>query len=342
MMFLRPPFRLDRSTVLLIAAVATGLVAAAAARHYLRDRAAAIEAGARTATVPVVVAKADLPRGTALSAETLAVREVPQAWVQSGAVQPVQFDRVVGDRLAHPLRSGEMLMWSQIEVRRTPTFSARVEAGRRAVTVPVDEISSISGLLEPGDRIDLLVTLDRVGRRQTVTVLQDVSVLATGQRADEEPRGGGDRRLYTTVTLDTDPAQARNLVLARESGRLTALLRSPGDRSPAGPVVDDLAVWLAGDAPAMRSPGGAAGAPASRVLVLYGGRGAPPPVDSALPGRPAAGGPPAVAGSGSGPVHPSAAVGDPPAGGGMPGVTAWPGGPVAPPPPTVAAGPGLR
>lgn len=258
--------KLDRSTGLLVVALLAGLMAALAARQYLSGRVAALEAKGRGEQVRLVVAKTDLAAGAVLSPEVLAIREVPATWAQSSAIRPDEFDRVQGQRLVQPLRSGEMLMWSQLESRRAPTFSARVANGRRAVTVPVDEISSISGLLEPGDRIDVYATVDRAGQRQTVAVLSHVRVLATGQRVSDE-LGKGDRRLYTTATLDLDPQQARNLLLAREAGRITALLRNPGDATLLADVPADFALWLRPVAPpspvAMALPG---------IPVLYGGR----------------------------------------------------------------------
>lgn len=270
-----PPFKIDRTWALLGAAIGIGLLAAFAAKSYLSGRVADIEAKSRAETVKLVVAKGDLPRGARLSTDNLAVREVPKAWAHSGAVLPDQFGRVDGQLLGHAIKSGEMLMWTQLESRRAPTFSARVEAGRRAVTVPVDEISSISGLLEPGDVVDLMVTVDRNGQRQTVPVLQGIEVMATGQRSVDDARSG-EKRLYTTVTLDTDPQQARNLILARESGRLTALMRNPGDATPLAGVPADFAQWLqptAVAAPAAATAPARAVAAAPRgVPVLYGGR----------------------------------------------------------------------
>jgi pilus assembly protein CpaB len=267
--------KIDRTWVVLGLALTVGVVAAWSARSYLSGRVAAIEAKNRGDTVQVVVAKGDLPRGAKLSHQNLAVRDVPKAYAHSGAVLPGQFGRVDGQVIAHAIKGGEMLMWTQLETRKAPTFSARVEAGRRAVTVPVDEISSISGLLEPGDQVDLVVTVDRNGQRQSVTVLQNVQVMATGQRSVDDAKSG-ERRLYTTVTLDTDPQQARNLILARESGRLTALLRNPGDSAPLAGVPADFALWLKPDAAVVPKLAGAAPAAtvAKGVPVIYGGRNA--------------------------------------------------------------------
>lgn len=258
-------WRLKRAWVVLGVAIVIGVLAALAARNYLQGRMADLEARARGKSMSVVVAKRDLPKGARLSSENVAVRAIPADYAHSNAVLPEQYDRIEGGVLAFPVKSGEAVLWSLLEGRKVPTFSARVEAGRRAITVPVDEINSISGLLEPGDLIDLLVTVDRERRKVTVPLLEKVQVMATGQRSVDDPRSG-ERRSYSTVTLDIDPEQAQNVVVAREAGRLTALLRNPEDVGPLQGVHGDFAALFQG-----------AGGPARpdtlrEVPVLYGGR----------------------------------------------------------------------
>jgi pilus assembly protein CpaB len=260
--------RPNKTWVVLGVALAIGLLAALAARSYLANRVADLEAKARGKNVNVVVAKADLPKGSKLSSENVAVRPVPSDYAHSSSVLPDQFDRIEGQALAFNVKAGEAILWSLVEGKKVPTFSARVDTGRRAITVPVDEINSISGLLEPGDLIDLLVTIDQKGKKITVPLLQSVRVMATGQRSVDDPKSG-ERRLYSTVTLDTDPQQAQNVVVAREAGRLTALLRNPEDKLPLKGIQGDLSALL-----------GATNLPVAaltsenvkEVPVLYGGR----------------------------------------------------------------------
>ncbi|MBB4842629.1 pilus assembly protein CpaB [Paucibacter oligotrophus] len=244
------------------AALGIGLIAALAARSYLSNQIEQINAKGKGERVAVVVAKGDLPKGALLSADNLAVREIPAEYAHSTALSPDQFERVEGQSLAMPLRAGEMVMWGLLEPQRPATFSARVEAGRRALTLAVDEISSISGMLEPGDAIDLIATLDLPGGKRTVPVMQGVKVLATGQRAVDDAKSG-ERRNYSTVTLDTDPQQAQILIQVRERGRITALLRNPGDQAVLPGIPRDLAAWLNGK-------GGDMG-DGKTVPVLYGG-----------------------------------------------------------------------
>lgn len=289
-------FRLKRAWIVLGVAIVIGALAALAARNYLYGRIADLEAKARGTSVNIVVAKRDLPRGAKLSTENVAVRAIPADYAHSNAVLPEQYDRIEGGVLAFPVKSGEAVLWSLLEGRKAPTFSARVEAGRRAITVPVDEINSISGLLEPGDLIDLLVTVDRDKRKLTAPVLEKVAVMATGQRSVDDPRSG-ERRSYSTVTLDIDPEQAQDIIVAREAGRLTALLRNPQDEGPLQGVDGSFAALFKG-------VGGAANAPdyLREVPVLYGGRGAKLPpeglhlgqyVESRVPASPRPGAAPA-------------------------------------------------
>jgi pilus assembly protein CpaB len=282
--------RLKRAWVVLGVAIVIGVLAALAARNYLHGRIADLETRARGKHMNVVVAKRDLAKGTRLSTENVAVRSVPVDYAHSNAVLPEQYERIEGGVLAFPVKSGEAVLWSLLEGRKAPTFSARVEAGRRAITVPVDEINSISGLLEPGDLIDLLVTVDRERRKVTVPLLEKVQVMATGQRSVDDPRSG-ERRSYSTVTLDIDPQQAQDLIVAREAGHLTALLRNPEDEGPLQGVHADFASLF-------QLVGGTAEPDGLReVPVLYGGRGGkfPPEglhlgqyVESGKPARPGA------------------------------------------------------
>lgn len=289
--------RPGKSWIILGVALGIGTIAALATRTFLTHQVEAIEARANGRKVAVVVAKGDMPKGAQLSSATVAVREIPAEYAHSGAVAPDSFDRIDGQALAYPVKGGEMILWGLLEAQKAPTFSARVAEGRRAMTVPVDEINSISGMIEPGDVIDLVFTVDQGGRKRSAPLLQGVQVMATGQRVVDDPVSG-ERRQFSTVTLDTTPAQARDLIVARESGKLTALLRNPQDQQGMG-LATSLAELLPAQAAPMAPAAAAAAAapqrrPARTVPVLYGGAQSAMQADAlklALPPQPA---PPAV------------------------------------------------
>jgi len=256
-------FKPGKTWVILGVALGIGLLAALAARSFLSNQMEAIEARSKGQTVNVVVAKRELKKGERLSAENVAVRPIPMQYAHSQAILPDAFDRVDGQVLAYPVSAGEMIIWGLMETKRVPTFSARVEPGHRALTVAVDEINSISGMLEPGDMVDLMATIDKKGKKITFPLLQSIPVMATGQRSVDDPKSG-ERREYSTVTLETSPAQAQNIIVAREAGKITALLRNPQDKQPIGNNNADVASLLG-------LTGGARDSNDIQVPVLYGG-----------------------------------------------------------------------
>jgi len=234
-------FHINRNMLMLGIALALGGLAMYLSNKVLHDRYASIEEEARRGRtmVQVVVAKRDLARGETLTGDVLAVREVPADYVHSTAVLPDGYAAVENQRLVSPLKRGETLLESHTEGLGAQIFSGTLKVGSRALTFPVDEISSISGMLRPGDRIDLILTMADAnpgatsGKDMTFPLLSNVPVLATGQQVG---RGGDDAsdRTYATVTLEASPEDANRIITAQHTGKLTAVLRNPEDGQPNG------------------------------------------------------------------------------------------------------------
>ena len=182
-------------------------------------------------TVKQVVANQDMPRGARLNADTVSIRTIPKEWAYADALTPDQVSRFDNAALDVPARRGQPILWAQLASQGPRSLSDRIEPGRRAVTVPVDDISSVSGLVTPGDRIDLLVSVNRNAQTTLMPLLQRALVLATGMRTDARSAqdSSPDTRSYNTMTLDVSPEDARRIFAARELGRLTAVLRTPTD-----------------------------------------------------------------------------------------------------------------
>jgi pilus assembly protein CpaB len=248
------------------------VLAGAGAHRYIGERIAAIEARQpKVEMVKLVVANDDLPRGAHLSADTVSVRSVPREWAHADALSPDQIDQFDHAALDTPARRGEQILWAQLQPLHPRAFSNRISLGRRAITVPVDDVSSVSGMVAPGDRIDLLATVKRDGRATLIPLLQRATVLATGKLVGERAstaRGelrddGGEQRTYTTLTIDASPKDATRILAAREIGQLTAVLRSPADEAD-GPM-------QRADAMAILDPrAGSTPARARGVNVIYG------------------------------------------------------------------------
>jgi pilus assembly protein CpaB len=112
-------------------------------------------------------------------------------------------------------------------------LAAVLEPGMRAVSVPINAISSHSGLIFPGDRIDLILTQalstnegeDSV-RRVSETVLQDIRIIAMGADTNDDPAEGKANQKAKTATFEVTPAQAEQVTLLTELGKLSLSLRS--------------------------------------------------------------------------------------------------------------------
>jgi pilus assembly protein CpaB len=282
--------RARRTSWLIVGALGFGGLAVVGARNYITDRLEQERARLqpRPEMVELVVARRDLKRGETVGPDTMAVRTLPREYAPGGTVAPARFDAVSGMRLQAPMRAGEPLLAAAVAAPEAAPISSRVRPGVRAMTIAVDEVNSLSGMLQPGDRIDLMLSVRPApngGPMQpevTRTVMQRVPVLATGRQsrpgyADEAGLG----RAFTSITVEVDPEQAQRLVVAQRSGKLTAVLRNPDDRQPVGDRRLDVNALLGLPAPMLAA---APAPPPAPVEVIVGGRGGVVPAPPAGPG----------------------------------------------------------
>jgi pilus assembly protein CpaB len=271
--------KMNRSWVILIGAVVFGGLAVFAASRYISQTLAVERAklAPQVEMVDVVVAKGNIERGSSIGSENMAVRPMPKEYVPGTAVTPEMFANVEGARLSVDMRGGEVLLRGTLEGADESTFAHKVRDGVRAMTVSVDEVNSISGLLQPGDRIDLFFTArpPRSGVNQspetTMVLMQNITLLATGRQVrpsiGDNGRPGASRS-YSTVTVEASPRDAQRLILAQKSGTLTAVLRGPEDQAPLSAAAMD-SRDLFGIAQVRR----VARAPGAAAEIIVGGRG---------------------------------------------------------------------
>ncbi len=98
-----------------------------------------------------------------------------------------------------------------------------LKPGNRAVSVPINATTGISGFVFPGDSVDLLLTMELNERRATETVLSDIRVLAVDQRTNDQD---GKPEIGKTATLEVTPKEAEVIAVAMDMGRLSLALRS--------------------------------------------------------------------------------------------------------------------
>ena len=292
----------------LIGAVVLGVLAAGLGWYYLRaserEIAASLEKDADSQRRDVVVARQALADGTNLMPAMVAKRSVPNEYVHDDAITPETFPQFVGRTLTVPVGPGKPLLASFFSAPRK-VFAQEIEQGVRAVTIPVDEISSISGMLRAGDRIDFMYVVDKGSAASNgepsvvVPLLQGVEVRATGQITAEQfaalrrrPDVAADsdpyvQQRYSTVTVAIEPQDAQKLILAQRLGKIVAALRNPEDRATMRTGVDavDLDAVVAGFRPQRARPVATSFAPPGVEYIVggAGNRGSAPGLSQTLP-----------------------------------------------------------
>lgn len=223
------------STIVMIAfAVVFGLLAVFIAQVWLNNQANMqaknFEANKKqVAMQTVVVAKQPLRFGTELNASMLEEIPWPAESMPAGAFK----------KISDLLHDGRRVVLTAIEPHepvlalkitgpgQRATLSALVKPGMKAVTIRVNDVEGVGGFVQPGDRVDVVLTrqIDK-GSATTEVVLQNTKVLAVDQSADERAAKAA---VAKSVTLEVSTVEAQKVWLASSVGNLSLLLRKAGD-----------------------------------------------------------------------------------------------------------------
>ena len=216
------------SIVTLAVALVMGVIAAVLARSWILSQQ---RASAGDVTGTIVVAAAPLTFGTTVTDDK--VTEIPWAAkaLPEGAFATKQQMLKDGRRVAlTPIERGEPILRVKITAPgQRGSLSTLLDEGMRAVTVRVDDVRGVAGFILPGDRVDVvLIRTEAVAAGQSYSelILQNVKVLAVDQLAGQQPDKA--TMLAKAVTLESTADQAQKVLLATNIGRLSLILRQPG------------------------------------------------------------------------------------------------------------------
>lgn len=221
-----------KSLVLLILALGCGLVASIGINQVMANRHAGPAPGA-VETTPIFVALGEIGIGDPLTAEMLKLEEWPKEKVPVGAVSNLQ--DLEGRRCKQRFYPGEPILEAKLlapgEKGQSPTDL--IPKGYRVVSIRVDAVSSSSGMILPGDRVDLLVHVQEnpskgISQARTQTFLQNVKVFAVDDLYSRENEGAVSAK---TISLLVTPDQAELVMLAGNLGTLQLVMRSANDDS---------------------------------------------------------------------------------------------------------------
>lgn len=234
-----------KQKLVLIVSLLIGVMAFWMTNRYLQSEREKLYAGAEK--IEVVAAAADLAPGTVLTVDDLGVRQVYKTAVGGQAVLREDVETIIGKKLRYSMRKNDPMLWSYVDMPERGRFglAPMINTGMRAISLGIAGVNAVSGLVQPNDRVDILGSFVFPSRKNvetgqmetvTLTLLQDVSVLATGTRlargAGSMPQNEFEARTtgYNSVTLEVTPREAELLVFAQGmKGQLTLSLRHPED-----------------------------------------------------------------------------------------------------------------
>src|SRR5580704_16029000 len=176
----------------------------------------------------VVVAADDLQVGTKIEDKDVHLVHFPSGELPAGVFH--QKNKVVGRGIVLPIAKGEFVLPLKLAGENAGFgLPSLIPPGMRAVSVRVNDTTSVSGFVLPGTHVDVLLTGSPQGSSdpQTTTVLENVAVIATGQRL--ERNSAGEPQTTPVITLLVSPDDAQKLTLASNQGHIQLALRNPMD-----------------------------------------------------------------------------------------------------------------
>jgi len=220
------------SVIILIVATLMGGSAAYLTRTWLNNQVSVSAAHQPAGTI--VVAAESLAYGATLTPDS--VVEIP--WFSNTLPEgafAAKDDLINGGRriVLSPLKRGEAVLRSKVTgPGQRASLASVLDEGKRAVTVPVDDVRGVAGFVLPGDFVDIVIIADDGStKRQNYSdiLLEHIKVLAIDQLASE---GEGQPTVAKAVTVEVTKEEAQKILLATNIGKLSLILSRPVESNP--------------------------------------------------------------------------------------------------------------
>ncbi len=239
--------QLQKQQIYLIAGVALAGLAVFMAKMYLDQRQKAIDAAIESKYLDrlknqssVLVATKNIPVGAAIDPNSVEATVIPNEFVPPGAV--TSLNRIDGMVAIAPISQGEQLTLNKLAYsKKTVSGLAEVTPqGKRGVTVSVDNVSALAGMIKAGDYVDVIIILPipvqttegkTATQVSTLPLFQNVMVLAVGQDTSDGTGGKKDEKkeMSPLITLALSPHEANLISFAQEQGKIRLIMRSQAD-----------------------------------------------------------------------------------------------------------------
>lgn len=179
-------------------------------------------------TVQVLVTNQKIQTNAPIHPSALAVQSVVKKYLPMGVLFASDASKIEGKTVLRPMDKGEMLLWSNFDALNPSAFPAgQILKGYRALSILVDEESSVSYQTHAGDHVDLILSLAQKasGNPITITLLQDVTVLQTHEPSERAES-------FSSVILMVTAQEAALIRHAQTKGKISMSLRNPLDHIP--------------------------------------------------------------------------------------------------------------
>jgi pilus assembly protein CpaB len=265
----------NRLKIALVVAVFFGLVAAYGIYNFLSHQQKETDT-LRAANQEIVVAAQDILPGTIFNEESLKkgltkTTPWPKTSIPAGAFSTPQ--QIMGKVSRVKILANEPILESRL-AGEGAGLTVRLEAGKRALALRVDEIVGVSGFIVPDDRVDVILTTTPLGAAQDAKiskiVLQNKRVLSVAQSTEQKD---GKPQLARSITLEVTPEEAEKLSLASQEGQIALALRGLGDEKSIVTIGSNKRDLLSLAAAPQKASGGARTVPPPdkyRVEVIHG------------------------------------------------------------------------
>jgi len=233
--------------VIMSIAILAGLLATLLVNVYIEDKIVDVSGGK---LVPVIFAVTNIAGTTPITESMLQIKNVPEAYLGFDAVTQRYQKFLIGQRTLVNIKKDQAILWSNIMLQDERHLASKLNINQRAISIAVDEVSGISGLIRPGDSVDIIGCFNVPGQDYSEiepivkVLMQDALVLAVGsnvtgtseafemasaQSPGSEIAKAFQSESYNTITLRVSQRDANILVFAAEQGKLLFTLRRKGD-----------------------------------------------------------------------------------------------------------------
>jgi pilus assembly protein CpaB len=189
-------------------------------------------------TQHIVVAAVPLQLGTRLDGNNVKLVDWPSGLAVAGMI--TRIEDANNRALITPVAQNEPIMEAKLASQQSGAgLSATIPEGMRALSVSVNEVVGVAGFVIPGTMVDVLVTGNipggaGAGGTVTRTILENVRVLAAGQKIEQDR--DGKPQTVPVITLLVNPEDASKLTMAANQGKLQLALRNTIDTKVVSPA----------------------------------------------------------------------------------------------------------